>query len=233
MNIKNFIGEITNIIDLSSSAKEIKISLNEPMDFLPGNFVNVFFDINGEKLRRAYSISSSLNDKNNITLSVRLSLDGVVTNYIWKNNMIGKKVEIMGPFGLNTVDKMNHNKVYLFAFGVGVSVIKSVADYFSNIKKIDNLVIMTGSRNEDEILYKDYFDDLASKSEKIKVVYVVSKKNEGSTLSEGHIQDFIDNFDFNNSDVYVCGQEKACTELVGKVKLANPNDCNFFIESFH
>ena len=77
----------SNIIDLSSSAKEIKISLNEPMDFLPGNFVNVFFDINGEKLRRAYSISSSLNDKNNITLSVRLSLDGVVTNYIWKNNM--------------------------------------------------------------------------------------------------------------------------------------------------
>jgi phenol hydroxylase P5 protein len=147
--------------------------------------------------------------------------------------MIGKKVEIMGPFGLNTVDKMTHNKVYLFAFGVGVSVIKSVADYFSNIKKIDNLVVMTGSRNEDEILYKDYFNDLASKSDKIKVVYVVSKKNEGSTLQEGYIQDFINNFDFNNSDVYVCGQEKACDELVSKVKASNPNDCNFFVESFH
>ena len=149
MNIKKFTGEITKTIDLSKTAKEISIKLSEPIDFHSGSFVNVFFDINGEKVRRAYSISSASSEHNYISISVRLSPKGAITPIFWKGDMIGKKIEMMGPLGLNTVDKMNHDKVYLFAFGIGVGVVKSIADYFSNIKKIKSLVIVTGSRSED------------------------------------------------------------------------------------
>lgn len=233
MNIKKFTGEIKNIIDLSETAKEVHIALSEPIDFLSGAFVNIFMDINGEKTRRAYSISSSSSSRGEITLSIRLSPKGLVTPLFWSKDMIGHTVELMGPLGLNTVDKMKHDRVYLFAFGVGAGVVKSVADYFANIKKVGSLVIITGSRSEEEILYKEYFNDLSKNSENISVTHVVSQLPEGATLPKGYIQDHIDGFDFNNSDVYVCGQEKACDELVQKVKLTNPDDCSFFIEGFH
>ncbi|MCX6754299.1 MAG: FAD-dependent oxidoreductase [Candidatus Nomurabacteria bacterium] len=233
MNIKKFTGKINKIIDLSETAKEIHISLSEPIDFLSGSFVNLFLGINGEKTRRAYSISSSSSLHDEITLSIRLSPTGTVTPLFWNKNMIDETVELMGPLGLNTVDKMKHNKVYLFAFGVGSGVVKSVADYFANIKKVESLVIITGSRSEDEILYKEYFNDLAKNFENISVMHVVSQLREGSTVPKGYIQDHLDGFDFNNSDVYVCGQEKACDQLVEKVKSTNPEDCIFFIEAFH
>ena len=196
-------------------------------------FVNIFFDINGEKVRRAYSISSPSSERDSITLTVRLSPEGVVTPVFWSKDMVGQKVELMGPLGLNTVDKMKHEKVYLFAFGIGVGVVKSIADYFSNVKKIEYLTIMTGSRSESEMLYKDYFNNLVFNSKNIFVKHVVSKINERSNVPEGYIQDHIDGFDFNNSDVYVCGQEIACSDLVKKIKSMNPSDCNFFIEAFH
>ena len=233
MIIKKFKGEIKSIIDLSKTAKEIKIALSEPIDFEPGCFVNLFLDIGNEKVRRAYSISSPSNDRDNITLTIRLSPNGLLTPIFWNKNMTGTHIELMGPLGLNTVDKMKLNKVYLFAFGVGTGVVKSIADHFSKVEKLEKLVIITGSRSEDEILYKEYFNSLAENSDKISVMRVVSKLPEGSNIPRGYIQDHIDGLDFNNSDVYVCGQEKACNDLITKIKSTNPNGCNYFIEGFH
>ena len=234
MNIKKVTGEITKIVDISETAKEIHIRLVEFLDFLPGSFVNVFMDIGGEKVRRAYSISSSSNNQKEITITVRLSPGGVMTPLFWGNNIcVGQRVDLMGPLGLNTVDKMNHKKVYLFAFGIGAGVVKSIADHFTNTQKIDYLTIITGSRSKDEILYRDYFNGLMENSKNITVKHVISKLPEDSNLLRGYIQDHIEEFDFNNGDVYVCGQEKACNDLVAKVKSTNPTDCNFFIEAFH
>ncbi len=233
MNIKNVTGEIVNIIDISKTAKEIKIKLSEPIDFISGSFVNLFMDIDGEKVRRAYSISSPESIKDSITLTIRLSPNGTMSKFFWSNEMLGRHVSLMGPLGLNTVDKMHSNKVFLFAFGVGGGVVKSIADYFVNIRKVEKLTIMTGSRSEDEMLYKDYFNGLASNSNNVLVRHVVSKVNEGSSVLKGYIQDHIDDLDFNDADVYVCGQEVACNDLVNKVKSKDPQNCNFFIEGFH
>lgn len=153
MNIKKITGEVTGIVDISKTAKEVTIKLSEPIDFISGSFVNVFVDINGEKVRRAYSISSSSSIQDTITLSIRLSPSGIMTPFFWNHVSHGFKLDIMGPLGLNTVDKMNSEKVFLFAFGVGSGVVKSIADYFTNIKKVEQLTIITGSRSEDEILY--------------------------------------------------------------------------------
>jgi len=231
--IKKLTGKITSITDISNTAKEIGIALPEPLNFIPGSFVNVFINISGEKIRRAYSISSSSNNQQDITITVRLSPAGTVTPLFWKENMVGQTIEIMGPLGLNTADKMISNKKFLFAFGVGAGVVKSLADYFSTVNKVDSLTITTGSRREDEILYKEYFDNLAHTSQNTTIIHVVSEVQEGSQNLKGYIQDHIDAFDFNNSDIYVCGQERACNELVAKVSSMNPTGCNFFIEAFH
>lgn len=233
MSIKKFTGVISQIKDLSKTAKEVSVTLSEPIEFLPGSFVNIFADINNEKLRRAYSISSPSSIHDSITLSIRLSPTGTMTPLFWSKDMTGEKLDLMGPLGLNTVDKMTHDKVYLFAFGVGVGVVKSIADYFANIHKVKHLTIYTGSRTEDEILYKEYFDNLSKNADNISVKYVVSNPAPESTFAKGYIQDFIGDLDFNNSDVYVCGQEKACNDLVSKVKSLEPSDCSFFIEGFH
>jgi NAD(P)H-flavin reductase len=246
MRIQKLTGTITSVTDLSKTAKEVRIDLPQPLAFEPGSFVNVFMDINGEKVRRAYSIASSNEEQKTIALAIRLTPNGKMTPLFWNTNLAGTPVELMGPLGLNTADKMRRKKVYLFGYGIGAGVVKSLADHFSRQKHIEQLIIMTGSRHEDDILYRDYFDDLAKDSLKIQTFYAVSQPRSRATpekgqaphqlasqIGAGYIQDHLSEFDFNNADVYVCGQEAACLSLVEKVKSKNPTDCGFFIEGFH
>ncbi|MEK7185286.1 MAG: FAD-dependent oxidoreductase [Patescibacteria group bacterium] len=238
MKIKKLLAKIIRVTDISPTAKEVCLSLPEPIDFVAGSFVNVFMEINGEKIRRAYSISSSPKNQKEITLTIRLSPDGVMTPIFWKKDMVGETFEIMGPLGLNTVDKMRSRKIYLFAFGVGAGVVKSITHHFldrnaSDEERVESLVIGTGSRSVYEILYREYFDGLAKRQNNISVLHVVSDSANEAGLPTGFIQDHIEHFDFNNSDVYVCGQEQACNDLVKKINSINPGTCNFFIEGFH
>jgi len=250
MKIKKLIGTISKITDLTETSKEVEISLPENLDFIPGAFVNFFMDIGGEKVRRAYSISSSDQEQNKITISVRLSPAGKMTPLFWQKDLTGTQVELMGPLGLNTADKMNSTKIYLFGFGIGAGVVKSLADYFVNKSDVEKVTIITGSRFENEIIYKDYFDNLVKAGgdgiaesagiaesvdsfDKVSVDYIISRPSENSPFKKGYIQDYVANLDFNNSDVFVCGQDSACNELIEKVKTTNPTACQFFIEGFH
>lgn len=233
MIIKKTTGEITEINDLTKTAKEIKISLSEPVEFIAGHFVNVFIEIDGEKVRRAYSISSSDSESGKISLAIRLSPQGKMTPLFWSKSLVGEKIDLMGPLGLNSAEKMKHEKIFLFAFGIGAGVVRSLAEHFKNSDQVKELIIVTGSRFQDEIVYKEYFDSLATENSKVKVIHVVSRPLEDSSFKKGYIQDNIENYSFNNSDVYICGQNSACEALVEKIKTKNPQDYSLFIEAFH
>lgn len=233
MSIKKTLGTILEITDLSKTAKEVKIKLKEPLNFIAGHFINIFITIDGEKIRRAYSISSSDQEQNIITISVRLSPQGKMTPLFWNKDLMGEEIEIMGPLGLNSADKMLQPNIYLFAFGIGAGVVKSLLEHFENKPSVQKIILMTGSRSEDEIIYKDFFDAFEKKSTKLHNKYIVSQSSEDSKFKKGYIQEHVSGLDFNNSDVYVCGQEVACNALIEKVKITNPKNCNLFIEAFH
>jgi NAD(P)H-flavin reductase len=230
MPIKQFKATITNTTDLTQSSKEIGLTLDENLEFLPGAFVNIFLELEGVKERRAYSISSSDTNSSKITLSVRKSIDGKISPMFWDPSIIGKELEIMGPLGMNTVDKITNKKVFLFSFGVGVSVVKSIAKYLLDNDLTDSLIIYMGHRNEEEIIYKEFFDSIVNKAE---IKYILSKPIDDEFPHKGYIQDFIGNLDFSNSSVYICGQDKACQELKEKIMSSNPDNVQFLIEGFH
>ena len=233
MSIKKILGTITKIVDLSKTAKDVTMTLQEELGFIPGSFINIFMDIENVPVRRAFSISSSDTDQKNITVSIRESQSGVMSPLFWKNDQTGVVVSLMGPLGIHTADKMLNEQVCLCAYGVGAGVVKSLLDYFVQHRKMKRIVVMTGSRSEDEVLHKEYFDAIAKKHSFVEIRHVVSQPAIKGIFREGYIQDHIDNIDFNNCDVYTCGQEVACTALVAKVKEKNPSNCNFFVEGFH
>lgn len=233
MMIKKIKSQITSITDLTPTAKEVTLSLNEPLNFISGNFVNIFMDISGEKIRRAYSISSSDKDQQKIQLSIRLNPKGKVSPLFWDKNLIGSSVELMGPLGLNTADKMKSNKIFLFGFGIGAGVIKSLVEHFINEPKIEQITVITGSRSITDIVHKDFFDSITQKDKRIEVSYVISQPEKQTPYKTGYLQDHISKYNFDMSDIYVCGQESACNTLVEKIKDTNPINCNYFIEGFH
>lgn len=231
--LKKIRGTISTVRDLSPTAREVTIRPSGPFPFIAGSFVNIFFPHEGATIRRAFSLSSDDTETDTFTLSIRLSPKGVLTPLFWGDSIVGTELEVMGPLGLNTADKVCSDKVFLFGFGIGAGVIKSIAEHIVHRPTLKTLTIITGSRSDDDIVHKDFFDDLGQKDARMHVSYVVSSPLSNSPHLRGYIQNHLAELDFTDADVYVCGQEKACTALVETVKFHEPKNCHFFIEAFH
>ena len=235
MKIQKTSGKITAVRDIGESAREIIIMLTDGIDILPGCFINIFIPIDGEVQRRAYSIASDYKNKKEVTIAVRKKEGGKVSPYFWSDDIIGTEFEVMGPLGLNTIDKMHSKKVFLVGYGIGVSVIKALVYGLQDNLSIKEIHIITGNRDEYDILYREFFDNVTQGDIRFSVRYIVAHSHNDTYPYIGFAQEHIADYDFTDADVYVCGQEIACDGLVKRVQTQTKDMRNttFFIEAFH
>jgi NAD(P)H-flavin reductase len=232
MIIKRMNAVVEKVTDLSKTAREITLTLPESLDFLPGAFVNVFVEKDGKNHRRAYSISSDYRNQQEITLSIRRTdTPTSVSPVFWEPGVESLPLTIMGPLGLNTGDKILFPRVFVFAFGIGVSVAKGLIDYLMAREDIEQIYVVTGSRTEEEILYKEFFEEKVQQDSRVSLRFVVSKPGDVTYPYAGHLHDYIDDFNFSNATVYMCGSTQACESLKSAIetRFTSPQ---FLIEAF-
>ncbi len=233
MNIKQMTATVRSARDLSPSAREVTLTLPNALEFTPGAFVNLFVTRDGKRERRAYSVSSDYKNQKEITLSIRRNdTPQSLSPVFWQKNLDALPVSVMGPLGLNTADKIEHSKVYLFGFGIGVSVIKSLAQYLLDQEDIEQVIVLVGSRTEKEALYKEFFELLAEQDVRLSFRSVLSRPEQEGYPYVGYLQDHIGDYDFNDSTVYLCGAGAHCLALRDAIEATHPKNVQFLIESF-
>ena len=144
--------------------------------FLAGQYLNIYLDIEGMKVNRAYSISSSpQNAKDGFyELTIKYVQGGLVSRYVLDNWKEGDEVELSAPAGNFYYQELRDAKtVICLAGGSGITPFRSMAKAIADGDESFNLVLLYGSRSEDQIIFKDEFDVLGQ-NEKIKVVHVLS-----------------------------------------------------------
>ncbi|MDO5544714.1 MAG: FAD-binding oxidoreductase [Eubacteriales bacterium] len=145
--------------------------------FKAGSYLSVFLEVNGAKLTRPYSISSSPQEalEGKYTLTIKRVPGGIASNYMLDNWKVGDKVTITGPLGeFVYLPVRDGSTVIGVAGGSGITPFHSFAKAIADGDEDFNLILLYGSRTEKDILFKDDFDALEKQSEKIKVVHVLS-----------------------------------------------------------
>ncbi len=231
MTIVRMKARIERVTELSPSAREVVVVPERPLPFIEGAFVNVFMIHNGRHVRRAYSISSSHETTDRFTLSIRKGSPEGMSIRFWDPDIVGREIEIMGPLGLNTADKITRRRIFLFGFGIGVSVIKSILSAVLVRSEVERITVVTGNRNEEETLYKTYLEDIRARDPRVNLRFVLSRPKDDSYAYRGYIQDHMGEYDFTDASVYICGPNGACYDLKKEI-LARAPDAEFFIEAF-
>lgn len=145
--------------------------------FQAGQYLNVFLDIRGMQVNRAYSISSSPKDalEGFYELTVKAVNGGLVSAYILDHWKEGDEVEVSGPSGYFTYSPIRDAKTVIgVAGGSGITPFLSMARSIVNGDEDFNLVLLYGSRKADGILYRAEFDRLEAADGRVKVVHVLS-----------------------------------------------------------
>ena len=145
--------------------------------FKAGSYLSVFLDVNGMKLTRPYSISSSPQEAldGKVTLTIKRVPGGIASNYMLDHWKVGDKVTLTGPLGeFVYLPVRDGSTVIGVAGGSGITPFHSFAKAIAEGDEDFNLVLLYGSRTEKDILFKDEFDAIQKQTGKVKVVHVLS-----------------------------------------------------------
>ena len=182
--------------------------------FGAGKYLTVFEEIEGMKITRAYSISSKPQDAlaGKYMLTIKRVDGGLMSNYILDTWDVGTEVTVSAPAGNFEYQPLRDaKKVICLAGGSGITPFVSMAGAILDGDEDFNMVLLYGSRNKENILFYDELLEIASKTEKVKVINVLSDKDtdvSGDGFEAGFITaELIKKYAPENEpySVFICG----------------------------
>lgn len=156
--VRDFVGTVTEIVDLSPTIKGISFELNEPMAFQAGQYVNLH--IPGVEGSRAFSIANTPADSHTLELHVRRVPDGAGTTWLHEHLQPGDSLEISGPYGQFFVRKSDDQDAIFIAGGSGLSSPQSMILDMLEEGDARQIYLFQGARNLGELYNRELFEAL-------------------------------------------------------------------------
>jgi len=159
------VSEVVAETDQASSIYfDIPADLKETFRFQAGQYITLKFTINGQEVRRAYSICTSpLEGK--FGVNVKRVKKGLVSNHVNDNLRPGSEVEVMAPEGKFGI-KHNHaleRDFYFIAAGSGITPIISIIKTTLEEEPKSRCYLLYGNKNEKSVIFKDQIEQLKEK----------------------------------------------------------------------
>lgn len=184
-NIRKFKTKVEHIRDLTYDIKEVYMRLDDQtiaaggITFEPGQYAQLVVPPYGdvkESTQRAYSMSSSPEDKEHIELLVRLVPGGIATTWVHTAVKAGDVVEVVGPFGEFGIQ--NTDALMLFvAGGSGMAPFKSILNHMVEAGAYPNRDVwyFFGARSLRDMFYLKEMEELEKKLPRFHFVPALSE----------------------------------------------------------
>lgn len=160
-----------------------------PAYFRAGQYIVVRVMVDGKLIARPISLSCSPSEtrKGRCQITVKRVQGGFLSEYILDNWAVGTEVTTSGPLGTFYYEGFRDAaRVVAACGGSGVTPMLSMAEAIADGIEDFEMILLYGSRTESEILFRDRFDAVQAKTNKVKVVYVLSDEDK-----EGYEHGFI------------------------------------------
>lgn len=160
--------------------------LREEFSYLPGQYITIKADVNGQKANRAYSLCSSPYSGEDHTIGVKQTDNGLVSTYLNNELSVGDSIEIMKPMGNFTVNIQQEHarRIVLIGGGSGVTPLLSIAKSLLLKEPQTTITLIYGNRDEHSIMFRDELNELSLRYPAFTIINVLE---EGEALHKGRL----------------------------------------------
>lgn len=227
-----YIYKIIKIVVETSEAKTYILNeiSGKKINFLPGQFLTFSISIDGEELRRTYSISSAPFELPNISITIKKSLSGNVSNYLVDNLKEGDILKAFPPLGKFTVEPSSETcrQLILFGAGSGITPLMSIIRSILYLEKQSTITLIYVNRNLDSIIYRKELDELEQLyNGRLKVIHILSQPGEEWKGLKGRINssmavDLLNQLNVTKeTHFYICGPTGMTNEILNTLEKLN------------
>ncbi len=220
ITVKNIRKETPDCISVSF---DIPGHLSEEFRFTHGQNITIRKTIDGEELRRNYSICSSPGD-NDFRVAIKQMGGGKFSTWANQNLREGDVLELLPPTGKfnSPLDPAARKKYLAFAAGSGITPIMSILKTTLQTEPQSQFTLVYGNRDRKSIIFREELENLKNKSmNRLQVIHILSRETTDSQVNHGRIDtrkcDELCNklLDVSAFDeIFICGPE----EMIFSVK---------------
>ncbi len=165
---------------------DVPSDLKGDYQYKQGQYLTLKMEMNGQEVRRAYSMSSSPLEED-ISVTVKKVDGGKMSPFINDRLQEGQTLEVMTPEGrfYTNLDAEQKKTYYLFGAGSGITPLMSILKTILEVEPLSSVYLFYGNRNEASIIFKDKLEELEHKyTDQLTVVHTLSqpKKERGKGL---------------------------------------------------
>lgn len=207
-----------------SIAFEVPADLATDYQFEAGQYVTIKAIINGEEIRRSYSISSAPSS-NELRVVVKAVENGIFSNYAKNQLKVGDNLEVGIPEGKFVVENRDAKIFVAFAAGSGITPIISIIKDILEKKDDTTFILIYGNKTIEDTIY---FNEINSLQQhylgRFFVHYTFTKANPDGSLF-GRIERSTVNFVLKNKhsekrvdEYFLCGPEDMIKKVTDVLK---------------
>lgn len=229
--------------DAVSIQFEIPGHLQSQFQYKAGQYFTFSITINGEDVRRSYSVCSSPLTEPNPTVAVKQVEDGRMSTYLNTSLKEGDVIDIMPPMGKFIVEPnpsaMNH--YFLFGGGSGVTPLLSIAKTVLFAEPSSKLILFYANRDQESIIFNDEINEIVAKNnDRFKVIHSLdnppaSWDGYSGYLTEERVSELIREhlgLNYPVANYYTCGPSPMMDVVVKGLQTAGVRNDNIHTEYF-
>ncbi len=206
--VEDYSATVAEIVDLSPTIKGLHLTLDRPMAFQAGQYINL--NLPGVNGARAFSIANPPSASDKVELHIRQVPGGAATAYVHEQLSVGEELELSGPYGQFFVRKSAPEDLIFIGGGSGLSSPQSMV--FDLLEQGDtrNITLFQGARNLSELYNRELFEELAQQHDNFTYVPALDAPDDGDDWQgfSGYVHEAaIAHFDghFTGHKAYLCG----------------------------
>ena len=159
---------------------DVPATLADTFSWRAGQHITLQFQIDGEEVRRTYSISEAPLPTVSLRVTVKRVQDGLVSNYINDNIAPGDVINVAPPFGSFCFipDARARRTCYFFAAGSGITPIYSMIQTLLAAEPFSVAYLVYGNADARSIIFRAALAELEAASEgRLVVRHVLSRRS--------------------------------------------------------
>ena len=210
--------------------------------FKQGQYLTLQATIDGEPVRRSYSICSAVNDPQ-LRIAVKRVEGGIFSNYLNEQVAVGDRIEVMPPQGyFYTELNPAHAKNYMcLAVGSGITPMLSIIQTVLDTEPESQVTLVYGNRRSNSVMFKESLNFIKNRYiNRFNLIHILSQEDQGADILNGRV----DNkkgyqlqkhklIDIHHTDeAFICGPEAMMSEVSRGFRMEGLTDSQIHYELF-
>jgi len=211
---------VKEVIQETADAKtivfDIPADLKEIFAYEAGQYLTFESEINGENVRRSYSLCTFDGVDASPAVTVKRVEGGRMSNFFNDHVAAGTELDVMPPLGnfKAELNESNAKHYVLFAGGSGITPVFGIAKAVLSTEPNSQVTLVYANRDQDSVIFKDGLKNLEEQSNgRFKVLHSFDKApftwfGLKGQLTEEKVQNIVKNKiggSFDTYPFYICG----------------------------